>query len=141
VFNYRIEALRLAEDDTSKKIFADVARICELEDSEKWRNFLAEKKSDKIPHIDNMKKHFIIKDIEYSNVDIMAFKITLVAARKGLIPYRTFGIDVRIKGTNEELVNEIKRDGFIIERHSEIQLRVGDCFVFYYSRNDQGLVQ
>ena len=133
--NYNIDPLRLEEVDTSKKVFADLSRICELEDSEIWRNLIAEGKPKTIPYIKTIEKFFYIQDIEYSDVDILAYKLKLTAAKEGIIPYQVFGIDARIVNTRKETANEVKRDGFIIERHSEIQLRIGDCFVFYYSRN------
>ena len=115
--------------------------MCELEDSEKWRDSIAERKRLTIPRFGTMKKYFTVKSVEYSNVDISALKITLVAARKGIVPYGAFGITVKIKGANEECTNEVKRDGLIIERHSDIELRIGDYFVFYHSRSTPQLTK
>jgi len=132
---YNSDILREKEADTSRKVFVDLSRMCELEDSENWRDAKAEKIIVKIPHIDTIQKYFKILDIEYSNLDIQAYKITLLAIKSGILPYDTFGIGFQILQKNEECSNEIKRYGLIIERHADLQIKIGETFIFYYSKS------
>eukprot|EP01022_Parablepharisma_sp_SALTPOND_P015578 TRINITY_DN2214_c1_g2_i1.p1 TRINITY_DN2214_c1_g2~~TRINITY_DN2214_c1_g2_i1.p1 ORF type:complete len:541 (-),score=50.54 TRINITY_DN2214_c1_g2_i1:2226-3848(-) len=135
IWNYNLDKYRLNEKDTTKKVFVDMTRVCELEDSEMWRSLILEKKELAVSHLEDMRKHFMVKNIEYSNVDILAFKLTLIANKRCTVPYDVFGINVRVKDEKEEITNEVKRDGLIFERHAELQFRIGDCFVFYHSKN------
>ena len=54
--------------------------------------------------------------------------------RPGSIDKKYFyGIRVRVKASEEELTNEIKRIGYIRDRECEMQLRVGDTLILYIS--------
>ena len=54
--------------------------------------------------------------------------------RPGSIDKKYFyGIRVRVKASDDELTNEIKRIGYIRDRECEMQLRVGDTLILYIS--------
>ena len=57
-----------------------------------------------------------------------------MAAHPGYVDQKWFyGIRVRVKAADEELVNECKRIGYIRDRECEMQLRVGDTLILYIS--------
>ncbi len=85
MLNYSAEEARGRESDTSRKILVDQERVCELEDSERWRDLRSERKSLRIANLTQMQKNFEVRDLEYSDLDIAALKLTLVAAREGTI--------------------------------------------------------
>lgn len=77
---------------------------------------------------------FAFKDLKYAGVDGSICKAVLVALRPGVIdPRFLYGIPVRVLPANSELVNEVKRIGYIRDRESELQLRVGDTLILYIS--------
>ena len=41
------------------------------------------------------------------------------------------GIPITVKSRDDEIVNEVKRLGFLIDRGVDLELRVGDIMVFY----------
>ena len=72
--------------------------------------------------------------MQYAGVDGSICKAVLEAARPGYIDERHFyGIRLRIKSAEEELINEVKRIGYIRDRECEMQLRVGDTLILYIS--------
>jgi hypothetical protein len=81
---YRAEEARNSETDTANKLVADLGRICELEDSERWRDFEAELQSASVFNFHWLETNFIISDVEYSHVDIYALKVTLIADKPGI---------------------------------------------------------
>lgn len=44
---------------------------------------------------------------------------------------------VRVVGKDEECTNEVKRLGLAIERHADVELRIGDLLIFYYSKSPE----
>ena len=58
----------------------------------------------------------------------------MIAERPGVIDSRyLYGISVRVLPAQSELLNEVKRIGYIRDRESEVQLRVGDTLILYVS--------
>ena len=142
---------RLFFSHSSQKIYCDLNRICELEDAiVEWyeeRYFQRKEifdlsfmqgltpQSDPA-EIEMARKNpiFKVKDINYAGVDGSICKAVLVAARPGLIDGRNlYGIPIRILDAHKELANEVKRIGYIRDRESEMQLRVGDTLILYVS--------
>ena len=61
-------------------------------------------------------------------------KAVLKAIRPGHIDKKYFyGIRIRVRSADEELVNEVKRIGYIRDRECEMQLRIGDTLILYIS--------
>lgn len=61
-------------------------------------------------------------------------KAVLKAIRPGYIDKKYFyGIQIRVRAPNDELVNEVKRIGYIRDRECEMQLRIGDTLILYIS--------
>ncbi len=46
------------------------------------------------------------------------------------------GIEVRVKEGGDELVNEVKRIGYMKDRDSPLQLKVGDTVFLYISSSN-----
>jgi hypothetical protein len=90
--------------------------------------------SDLGPESQNKHPIFAFKDLKYAGVDGSICKAVLVAQRPGIIdPRFLYGIPVRVLPANAELVNEVKRIGYIRDRECELQLRVGDTLILYIS--------
>ena len=54
----------------------------------------------------------------------------------GLVDGRhLYGINIRVKGPHEELNNEVKRIGYIRDRETEMQIRIGDTLIVYISNS------
>ncbi len=84
ILTYRGKAKREAEADRSMKIFADLSRICELEDSEQdWRDFRGEGQPEDVFPFSELRRCFDIRQIDYANVDIYVLKMYLAAKTKG----------------------------------------------------------
>jgi hypothetical protein len=67
-------------------------------------------------------------------VDGSICKAVLIAMRPGYVDKKWFyGIKISVKAAEEELVNEVKRIGYIRDRECEMQLRVGDTLILYIS--------
>jgi len=134
ILNYKGTEKREKEKRTEIKVFADLSRICELEDSEmEWRDFKCDKQPKSIFPFGKLTKCFKFEDIEYSNIDNYVLKIKLRAQTIGYNTADLFGIGVRVVDT--ECTNEVKKLGLSIERYADIELRIGDLFVFYYAKS------
>jgi len=136
LMKYNAREKREIEKDKARKVFADLSRICELEDSEmEWRDFRCEYQDEKMFPFELLNKCFKIEQLEFSNVDNYVIKMTLRAACKGYNDLNVFGIGVKIVGDKEECTNEVKKSGLIIERYADIELRIGELLIFYYSKS------
>eukprot|EP01022_Parablepharisma_sp_SALTPOND_P000968 TRINITY_DN105358_c0_g1_i1.p1 TRINITY_DN105358_c0_g1~~TRINITY_DN105358_c0_g1_i1.p1 ORF type:complete len:572 (-),score=29.68 TRINITY_DN105358_c0_g1_i1:2048-3706(-) len=136
ILTYKPKVKREMEKDRTRKVFADLSRICELEDSEmEWRDFRCERQPESVFPFEELRRCFKIEHIEYSNVDNYVIKMYLRACRKGYTEFGIFGIGVRVVDTEEECTNEVKKIGLWIERHADIELRIEDLLVFYYARS------
>ncbi len=45
------------------------------------------------------------------------------------------GIGVKVVREEEECTREVKKVGLMIERHTDLELRVGDTLIFYLSKS------
>ena len=133
---------------SSQKIYCDLNRICELEDAiVEWYEAKYYQRRELfdltflkgVPDIPDQKPRqglpiMEIKDLQYAGVDGSICKAVLQAVRPGYIDKKYFyGIKVRVKAKQDELVNECKRIGYIRDRECEMQLRVGDTLILYIS--------
>ena len=136
--NYQRDKQMLNEEDKSTKLVADLSRVCELEDSQQEWRFPT---YDTLPKgsLDFLKKFrscFMVKEVEFAHVDILVLKVQLLATRKGEIPYnKMLGIGVKVMDYDAECTNEVKKVGLLIERHCDLELRVGDLVVLYLSKS------
>ena len=133
---------------SSQKIYCDLNRICELEDAiVEWYEAKYYQRRELFDltflrgvadFYDNSdpgpQPIFEVKDLQYAGVDGSICKAVLEAVRPGFIDKRYFyGIRIRIKEKSDELINEVKRIGYIRDRECEMQLRVGDTLILYIS--------
>jgi hypothetical protein len=68
-------------------------------------------------------------------VDLTVAKITYKAFLPGIIPDSKEKIGIQVQVVQQgQLVEEVKRVGFLIDRDCPIMLREGDTFTLYISR-------
>ena len=82
-----------------------------------------------------LKEFFEVKEIQYAGVDGAVVKATLQAKKKGKVKKERLGLEIIIKGKEEETVNEIKRMGYLNERQQPMILREGDQLIVYISKS------
>ena len=129
-----------AEDEQTikKRMYLyNVARHCEVElSTTEWydpRYFLRPKET----YIyDKFMPFLKLSNVEFAGVDNTVSRNTYIAHTVGAVidAERLIGVKVEVKGEREEVVNEVKRVGLVFDRHSPVQLRLGDTFVLYISR-------
>jgi len=77
---------------------------------------------------------FLITDLKYSGVDGGICKCQLLAKNPGEIKGSELcGLTVRIRDQDQDVRNEVKRIGYIRDRESDLELRIGDTLIIYIS--------
>ena len=119
---------------SSQKIYCDLNRICEVEDSAaEWYEAQYYLQND-LFDLAFLQDVFKIIDLKYTGVDGSVCKCQLLAKSSGFISGDELcGISIRVIDSQREICNEVKRIGFIRDRENELQLRVGDTLVLYIS--------
>jgi len=126
-----------ANKGLASKRQVDLNRICELEAiGSEWYDSKYYKMSKEID-LGELLDCFAVNSTEFSWNDIKTFRIRMTAYRTGYIRKSIVGIPLSIKAYGEECINEVKRLGLMIDRGSEVQLRVGDTLVLYISNNQE----
>ena len=78
--------------------------------------------------------------MQYAGVDGAICKAELVAKVCGYIDKEKLGIALRVNDITDNrergLVNEVKRMGYLVDRESEMQLRIGDTLIVYISKSN-----
>jgi predicted nucleotidyltransferase len=132
---YNKDMMNIATNDRAIKIYADINRVCELEDTvvEWYEQKYYENKSE-IIDFSFLLDLFEVISIEYSGVDNKVVRIQAKAKHIGNLDSNYFSIGVAIKHEKDIVRNEVKRKGILSEREVDIQLRVGDIFIIYITR-------
>ena len=69
----------------------------------------------------------------YENVGIIIFKVFLKAVKVGEINNKkNIGINIKIKGRNDMIKNEIRKNNLIFERREVVEIKVGDIILYYF---------
>jgi hypothetical protein len=77
---------------------------------------------------------FSKKEVHYHGTDGLICKAVLEARQPGIISNDKLGIALVVKEKGADLVNEIKRIGYMKDRDDvPIELRVGDTLIVYIS--------
>lgn len=126
------------EQTIKKRMYLyNVARHCEVELAiTEWydpRYFLRPKET----YIyDKFMPFLRLTSVDFAGVDNTVSRNTYIASTVGVVidAERLIGMRVEIKANREEVVNEVKRVGLVFDRHTSVQLRLGDTFVLYISR-------
>ena len=117
----------------------DVSRYCEMELCKgKWNDIILLDESDiYIGELKNkFEKNFNIMKILFDNVGYYIFKFYLEGIIPGVIgPDEEIGMKITILEQNEDKSNETKKNNLVFDRKNEIQMHVGDIFIFYISKN------
>jgi len=133
---YNKDMMNIPTDDRAIKIYADLSRVCELEDTvvEWYEQKYYEYKQD-IVDFSFLELLFEIVSVEYSGVDNKVIRLTTRAKNPGYLSKDYFDLGIKIKDFKRSIRNEIKRKGLIKERNVDVELRVGDTFIIYITRS------
>lgn len=133
---YNKDMMNIPTDDRAIKIYADLSRVWELEDTvvEWYEQKYYEYKQD-IVDFSFLDLIFEIISIEYSGVDNKVIRITTKAKWAGYLCRDYFDLGIRIKEYDKSIRNEIKRKGLIKERNVDVELRVGDTLIIYMTKS------
>ena len=122
--NTHINELRINEYDN----------ICKY-----WKNKggLNEKKIEIYKNIikEWFEKWFIVKDIFYADIGLSVFKFNLVANRCGILINDNLNLKIIIKGKDDYIENEIKKNNLLFERNNAFEIRKGENLIFFLSMN------
>lgn len=118
----------------------NIAYFCELEIlKSKWLNLhgnLTDHDLIMNKLITLFEPSFKINNVWFDDIGYLVFKIHLTAQKKSIVPsYLELGILIEIKGENEQLSNEVKKNFLVYDRKNDLQLRVNDTLIFYLSKN------
>lgn len=72
----------------------------------------------------------------YAGVDGTICKIDMIAKREGKVEKCHAGMELIIKKREDELVNEVKRIGYLKDRDVAFQVREGDEVLLYISKSN-----
>ena len=117
----------------------DMSRYCEMELCKgKWNDIILLEKSD--DYIGELKtkfsKNFNILKILFDNVGYLIFKFYLEGSKPGVINADDeIGIKITVLSPHEDKSNETKKNNLVFDRKNEIQMHLGDIFIFYISKN------
>ena len=133
--NYKIKKIK----DT-QLCDLDLSRFCEMELIKlKWISYEKLKNSNVINNIKNFAKNINkllnIFKVEYDDVGFYIVKIYTEAKKEGKIENNIIGINLKINKEDYYCCNEIRKNGLIYENGKELQVRIGDCIVFYLTFN------
>lgn len=127
--------MNIATDDRAIKIYADINRVCELEDTVvEWYDQKYYENKSEIVDFSFLEEFFEIKSVEYSGVDNKVVRIQTKAKDTGYLHPDYFSLGIKIKHPKAIIRNEVKRKGLLSERDRDIELRVGDMFIIYITR-------
>ncbi len=117
----------------------DVSRYCEMELCKgKWNDIILLENSESIigPLVNKFKNNFNILKILFDNVGYYIFKFYLEGKKEGEIKDdEEIGIKLTVLSPLADKYNETKKNNLIFDRKNEIQLHLGDIFIFYISKN------
>ena len=121
----------------------DVSRYCEMELCKgKWNDIILLDESDiYIGELKNkFEKNFNIMKILFDNVGYYIFKFYLEGKVPGVIgPDEEIGMKITVLDLNQDKSNETKKNNLVFDRKNEIQMHIGDIFIFYISKNVENL--
>jgi hypothetical protein len=78
---------------------------------------------------------FAIQEVLYAGVDGAICKARVQARRPGSVQRMHMGLQFNVRGSGDELVNEVKRLGYLRDRECPLEVRVGDTLVIYLSKS------
>jgi hypothetical protein len=117
----------------------DVSRYCEMELCKgKWNDIILLENSESIIGnlVNKFKQNFNILKILFDNVGYYIFKFYLEGKKEGVIKDDDeIGIKLTVLSPYANKYNETKKNNLIFDRKNEIQLYLGDIFIFYISKN------
>lgn len=136
VLNYNKDLMIGPDTNRAQKIYADLNRICELEDAVvEWydQKYYPHKKN--IVNFNFLRPFFNIKKVEYSGAGTVIVKAHLIAKNSGYLSEEQVGMEVEIYEEKQAITNEAKRIGLLSDRSNYLQLRVGDILILYIARD------
>ena len=117
----------------------DMSRYCEMELCKgKWNDIILLENCDNyIGELKNkFKTNFNILKILFDNVGYFIFKFYLEGKKPGIVKADDeIGIKIIVLSPHEDKSNETKKNNLVFDRKNELQLHIGDVFIFYISKN------
>lgn len=124
----------LSEEAAKRSI--DLNRTCELETmGSEWYDSKYYKMSKQFFNLHPLLQLFAVASIEFTELDIKAFKVTLSACRTGNVEKWVVGVPLVVKSRGRECTVQVKRLGLMIDREGELELRIGDTLILYLSKH------
>jgi len=135
--------------DTSIKNYCDMNRICEVEDAivEWYEEEFYQKLQFKVD-LAFLLPLFKIQSVQYGGVDGSILRVTASARCSGTLDKEHLGLALVVKSGLKQtdfleedtedpvsLCNEVKRLGFLVDRKSPLQVRIGDSVLIYISKS------
>ena len=121
-----------------KKLYLyNVARHCEVELSQtEWYEAEYYVKQNQVYKYDHFMPFLRLLKSEFAGVDVTISRNTYKVENPGIVPgsLNKVGIGIEIKHSEQKVTTEVKRMGFVYDRHKNLELRVGDTFTLYISR-------
>ena len=117
----------------------DLSRYSEMELCKgKWNDIILLENSDNYIEqlINKFKINFNILKILFDNVGYLIFQFYLEGKKPGVLNADDeIGIKITVLSQHEEKSNETKKNNLVFDRKNEIQMHLGDIFIFYISKN------
>ncbi|EAR97895.1 hypothetical protein TTHERM_00279830 (macronuclear) [Tetrahymena thermophila SB210] len=116
----------------------DPNRICEIEYLyTTWFLYSYFQNEQKIK-LDFFEPYLYLKETRCAGVDVITSKLIFQAKQPGFVPksFENFGVRIKVVPKGEEAVCQVKKLGIFSDQENQIELRVGDIFVFYISKGD-----
>lgn len=129
------EVPRNEYDPAQKKAYLyKISRSCELETPEiEWYDSKYYEPPARAAKIDSFQPFMRLVKFEHAGTDVVLSKLTFKAEKVGVVPESRKIIGVQVEIRDADVRQEVKRMGFLYDRHRPVHLRVGDFFVLYVS--------
>lgn len=117
----------------------DLSRVCEIESMKNiWGDLkLIDKGGNILRSIQSLfEPNFVVQRVLYSDIGYYLFKIYLVAFEKGCVRNNgDIGILIEVKGVDESVSNECKKNCLLFDSRNKLECRVGDIVLFYITKS------
>ena len=108
-----------AVGNASVKVFCDLNRVCEIEDAVvEWYEEAFYQRRGCLLDLSFLKDNFTISELLYAGVDGTICKARLLAKAPGTL--QRLGLPLQVKTPTDQLVNEVKRIGYLKDREAPL---------------------
>ncbi|EGR31188.1 hypothetical protein IMG5_116140 [Ichthyophthirius multifiliis] len=124
--------------DSSLIHLYDENRICEIEQIYSgWILYNYFHNNQKC-RLDFFEPQLTLKETRCAGVDVITSKLIFQAKNPGVVSksYENFGINIKVLDNKQEAICQARKLGLFQDLQNEIQLRIGDYFIFYISKGE-----